>query len=245
MFGLGTLINTAAILAGGALGLLLGRRIGENLSRTMLAACGISTILIGTVGVAQYMLVYEDGTFSTRGGMLLILSLVLGGLCGELLRIEDHMDRLGEKLRLILHTDTNSRFVEGFVNTTLIACVGAMSIVGAVEDGMYGNVSTLAVKSVLDFVTVLLMASSYGVGALFSAVPVLLYEGGITLFAHFAGNSLPAAVTDQVCFIGNALIFMVGVNVAFGKKVRVGNMLPAILIPLLYALGVWLFSLIF
>lgn len=125
-------------------------------------------------------------------------------------------------------------FVEGFVNVSLIICVGAMAIVGAIQDGISGDYSLLAAKAVLDLIIVVVFASTYGLGAVFSAVPIFVYQGAITLMAAFFGSFVSDAIISDLSFIGSALIFCVGVNIAFGKKFKVGNMLPALIIPILY-----------
>lgn len=124
--------------------------------------------------------------------------------------------------------------MEGFVNVSLIICVGAMAIVGSIQDGISGDYSLLTTKAVLDLVIVIVFAPTYGLGAVFSAVPIFLYQGGITLMAAVCGSFLSDAMISDLSFIGNALIFCVGINIAFGKKFRVGNMLPALLIPVVY-----------
>jgi len=128
----------------------------------------------------------------------------------------------------------DNRFVEGFVNVSLIICVGAMAVVGSIQDGISGDWSLLAAKAILDAIIVMVFASGYGLGAVFSAVPILVFQGSITLIAALAGSFVSEAMLDGLSFIGSALIFCIGINIAFGKKFPVGNMLPAILIPIIY-----------
>ncbi len=236
MFGLGTFINTVAVVAGGLLGVTLKKGIPESCRKTLMHACGISTIFIGVSGVLKQMLVITDGQLETRGTMLLIFSLVLGGFTGELLAIEDRLERLGEILKKKLHSEKDEQFVEGFVTSTLVICIGAMAIVGSIEDGLTGNYSTLTAKAILDFVIVLIFASTLGKGVIFSALPLFVYQGSITCLAALLGNFMSTALINDISFVGSALIFCVGINVAFGKKFRVGNMLPALLIPVIYRL---------
>ena len=149
------------------------------------------------------------------------------------------MDYLGEKIKKAVKAEKDNLFVEGFVNVSLIICVGAMAIVGSIQDGISGDYSMLAAKAVLDLVIVLIFAATYGIGAVFSAVPILVYQGSITLLAAFFGSFVSEMIISDLSFIGSALIFCVGVNIAFGKKFKVGNMLPALIVPVLYhvALG--------
>lgn len=232
--GLGTIINTAAVVAGGLIGIGLKNGIKKNMQEIMMQACGVATMFIGASGALSKMLVFEDGKFLTRGTMLLIISLVLGSLLGEWAGIEKKMDSLGEKIKKAVKAEDDNLFVEGFVNVSLIICVGAMAIVGAIEDGISGDYSLLMVKAVLDMVIVVVFAAAYGIGAIFSALPVFLYQGAITLTAAFLGSFVSQTIIDDLSFIGAVLIFCVGVNIGFGRKFRVGNMLPALIVPIIY-----------
>lgn len=234
MFGIGTLINTIAVIAGSGIGLFLHKGIKKELQASLMCACGVATIFIGISGTLQGMLEFQNGVIQTKGSMMLIFSLVLGCLLGEIINIEKRMEQLGDKLKNAFHAENDSRFVEGFVNTSLIICVGAMAIVGSIQDGLNGDFSMLAAKAVLDFVIVVVLASTYGIGVMCSALAILVYEGCITLAAHFAGYFVAEELIANLSYIGSALIFCVGINIAFGKKFRVGNMLPALLIPVLY-----------
>lgn len=237
MAGLGTVINTAAVVAGGLVGWKLKSGLKKQMQDILMQACGTATIFIGAAGALSKMLVVNEagGGIETKGTMLLIFSLVLGALVGEWLDIESRMDKLGEKIKKAVKAQGDHLFVEGFVNVSLIICVGAMAIVGAIQDGISGDYSLLTAKAVLDMIIVLVFASTYGMGAVFSAVPIFIYQGMITLIAALGGAFLSEAVIDDLSFIGSVLIFCVGINIAFGKKFRVGNMLPALLVPAGYA----------
>lgn len=236
MIGLGTLINTLAVIAGGLLGLCLKNGIKKQLQDSLLHACGVATIFIGASGALSKMLVFQDGEFGTTGTMLLVLSLVIGVTLGEWLDIEKRMDSIGEKIKRAVKAQNDNHFVDGFVNVSLIICVGAMAIVGSIQDGISGDYSMLAVKAVLDLIIVVVFAAAYGIGAVFSAIPILVYQGSITLIAAFCGNFVSDAIVSDLSFVGSVLIFCVGVNIAFGKKFKVGNMLPALLVPVAYRL---------
>lgn len=228
MRGLGTLMNTAAVIAGGLLGMCLKNGMKQKTQDILMQACGVATIFIGASGTLAKMFTINDGILETQGSMLLIFSLVLGGLLGEWLNIEEKMDSLGEKIKAMVKAQNDNLFVEGFVNISLIICVGAMAIVGSIQDGISGDYSMLATKAVLDFVIVLVFASTYGLGTVFSSIPIFLYQGSITLIAALAGSFIPEAIISDLSFVGSALIFCVGINVGFGKKFCVGNMLPAL-----------------
>ena len=191
MIGLGTIVNTAAVIVGGLLGLLLKRGFAKRFEAILMQALGLATVFIGAGGVLKYMLVVENGAITTRGTMLLIFSLVIGCLLGQLLDIEAKMEKLGVKLKAAAKVKNDNRFVEGFVTTSLIICVGAMAIVGAMQDGLSGDSSMLLAKSTLDFALVVILASAYGVGVIFSAIPIFVYQGAITAIAAVFGAVIP------------------------------------------------------
>ncbi len=236
MIGLGTIINTVAVLAGGLLGLLLKNGIAKKFESILMQALGLATIFIGAGGVLKYMLVVENGSLNTRGTMLLIFSLVIGCLLGQWLDIESKMETIGIKLKAAARVKNDNRFVEGFVTTSLIICVGAMAIVGAMEDGLSGDSSMLVTKALLDFALVAILASTYGIGVVFSAIPIFVYQGSITLIAALFGAVISDALIEALSFVGSSLIFCVGVNLVREKTFRVANMLPALLVPILWEL---------
>lgn len=234
MFGLGTIINTLAVAAGGFIGMFFGKYLGKSLQDAVIKACGLATIFIGAGGAFSHMLVIENGSLTTKDSMLLIFSLVIGIIIGELLKIEDRMDNVAEKLKKLLHAENDNKFVDGFVTSSLVICVGAMAIVGSIQDGISGDYSMLVAKSVLDFAIVIVFASTYGLGVVCSAIAIFAYQGSITVIAHFAGAFIGDVLLGYLTFIGSVLIFCVGINICFGKKFKVGNMLPALLIPVVY-----------
>ena len=236
MIGLGTIVNTAAVVAGGVLGLLLKNGVAKKFEAILMQALGLATVFIGAGGVLKYMLVVENGALATRGTMLLIFSLVIGCILGQMLDIEAQMEKLGIRLKAAVRIKNDNRFVEGFVTTSLIICVGAMAIVGAMEDGLSGDSSTLIAKAVLDFALVVILASTYGVGAVFSAIPIFVYQGAITVIAALVGAVISDQLIAELSFVGSALIFCVGINLVKEKTFRVANMLPALLIPIVVEL---------
>jgi uncharacterized membrane protein YqgA involved in biofilm formation len=236
MIGLGTLINTVAIILGGLLGLLLKNGIAQKFEKNLMHALGLATIFIGAGSVFKYMLVVENGTMTTRGTMLLIFSLVIGCVIGQVLDIESKMETLGIKLKTAARIKNDNLFVEGFVTASLIVCVGAMAIVGAMQDGLSGDSSMLIAKAMLDFALVAILASTYGIGPVFSAIPIFVYQGAITLIAALFGAVIHEALIEALSFVGSALIFCVGVNLVREKTFQVANMLPALLIPIVWEL---------
>ena len=242
MIGLGTIVNTAAIIVGGLLGLVLKKGVAKRFEKILMQALGLSTIFIGAGGVLKYMLVVENGAITTRGTMLLIFSLVIGCILGQMLDIEDKMEKLGVKLKAAVKIKNDNLFVEGFVTASLIVCVGAMAIVGAMEDGLSGDSSMLMAKALLDFALVAILASAYGVGPVFSALPIFVYQGAITVIAALFGTVISQGLIAQLSFVGSALIFCVGVNLVKEKTFRVANMLPALLIPVVWEIVSALFA---
>lgn len=231
MFGLGTIVNTLAVITGGFLGLFFKKGLKKNVQDILMKGSGIAILFIGISGVLSYMLTLKDGSFETHGTMLLIFSMTLGSLVGELLDIEGKIGQFGQWLRKFFHAQGDSSFVDGFVHTSLIICIGAMAIVGSIEDGIHHDISMLTAKAILDFVIVLVNASIYGRGTLCAAIPLFLYQGSITVISSIAGSFASDLLISQLSFIGAALIFCIGINTTFGKLLKVGNMLPALFFP--------------
>ena len=235
MYGLGTIINTAAIVAGGAGGALFGRFLKENVQDTLTKCCGVSTLFIAVTGALEQMLSVENGAIVSHGAMLVIGCLTIGAVIGELLDLEGAFERFGEWLKQKTGNAKDKRFVDAFVTASLTVCIGAMAIVGSIEDGITGDYSILATKSVLDFIIIMVMSCSMGRGAVFSAIPVAVLQGSITALAGLLRPVMTAAALANLSMVGSVLIFCVGVNLVWGKKVRVANLLPAIVIAVIAA----------
>lgn len=235
MYGLGTIINTAAIVAGGAGGALFGRFLKENVQDTLTKCCGVSTLFIAVTGALEQMLTVESGAVVSHGAMLVIGCLTIGAVIGELLNLEGAFERFGEWLKQKTGNAKDKRFVDAFVTASLTVCIGAMAIVGSIEDGITGDYSILATKSVLDFIIIMVMSCSMGRGAVFSAIPVAILQGSITALAGLLRPVMTAAALANLSMVGNVLIFCVGINLVWGKKVRVANLLPAIVIAVIAA----------
>lgn len=235
MYGLGTIINTAAIIAGGAGGALFGRFLKENVQDTLTKCCGISTLFIAITGALERMLTVENGVIVSQGSMLVIGCLTMGAIIGELLDLEGAFERFGQWLKQKTGSARDQRFVEAFVTASLTVCIGAMAIVGSIEDGITGDFSILATKAVLDFIIVMVLSCSMGRGAVFSAIPVAVLQGSITALAGVLRPVMTEAALANLSMVGNVLIFCVGVNLVWGKKVRVANLLPAIVIAVIAA----------
>ena len=236
MIGLGTIINAAAIVAGGLAGHLTGRLFRrEEQQDALTKACGISTLFIAIAGAMQGMLKIEGTALVSGKAMLVVLCLAIGTMIGELIGIEKAFERFGEWLKQKSGNSGDKQFVNAFVTASLTVCIGAMAIVGAIQDGILGDYSTLSVKAVLDFIIVAVMTSSMGKGCAFSAIPVLILEGGVTLLARLVSPIMTDLAIAYLSLIGSVLIFCVGVNLVWGKKLRVANMLPAVLLAIIAA----------
>ncbi len=241
MFGLGTIINSACIIAGGLVGHFTGKLFDSEKQDSLGKACGVSVIFIAIAGAMQGMLRIDGGSLASGRSMLVVLCLALGTVCGELFGIEKGFERFGEWLKVKTGNSGEQGFVNAFVTASLTVCVGAMAIVGALQDGLLGDWSTLAIKSVLDFIIIAVMSSSMGKGCAFSAIPVFLFEGGVTLLARLVAPIMTELALSYLSLTGAVLIFCVGVNLVWGKKFRVANMLPAIVLAVIAAYLPWTF----
>ena len=228
----GTLVNTGAVLAGGVCGHFFGKLLKPRVQQTLTTACGVSTLFLSVAGALRYMLPLDDQSLPGGGAMLIILCVALGGLIGELLNIERGFEVFGEWLKRKTGSARDQNFVHGFLAASLTTCVGAMTIVGSLQDGISGDWSTLGAKSILDFVIVAVLTSSLGKGCVFSAIPIFVIEGGITLLARWIKPLMTDLAMSYLSMVGSVLIFCVGINLVWGRKVRVANLLPAVLLAI-------------
>jgi len=239
MIGTGTIINCIAIVMGGVAGNLIGKFFKEEQQDAITKACGISVLFIAIAGAMEGMLSIDGEGLISGKSMLVVLSLAIGTIVGELIGIEKGFEKFGEWLKVRTGNASDAEFVNAFVTASLTVCIGAMAIVGAIQDGILGDYSTLAVKAVLDFIIIAVMTSSLGKGCVFSAIPVLLFEGSITLFARLVAPIMTDVAIAYLSLIGSILIFCVGVNLVWGKKIRVANMLPAVVLAVVAAYIPW------
>lgn len=235
MIGLGTLINVAGIAVGGLGGLLFGKKMEERYQRTLMSGAGICVLFLGIEGVMEEMLVIRQGALAGRGTIMLILSFFIGSLLGEWMNIESAMERFGEWLKRITNSGGDAKFVDGFVTASLTVCIGAMAVVGAIKDGISGDYSILAAKALLDLIIILVMTVSLGKGCIFSAIPVALFQGTITLLARLIEPFMTAQALSNLSLTGSVLIFCVGMNLIWGKMIKVANLLPSILLAVAFA----------
>lgn len=230
MPGLGTMINVLAIIAGGMCGLLFGRFIGQRCQETLCRACGVCVLFIGLGGALEGMLTVSGTSVTSGRAALIIGCITLGALIGELLNIEGLFERFGVWLKIKTGSAKDQSFVGGFVNASLTVCIGAMAVVGAIEDGLLGDYSLLVTKAALDFIIVMAMTCSMGKGCIFSAIPVGVFQGVITALSGLVKPLMTDAALGNLSMIGSILIFCVGVNLLWEKRIRVANLLPAIVL---------------
>jgi len=233
MVGLGTIINTAAIIAGGLFGLLFGRFLSEQKQDTLCKSYGICTLFIGISGALEGMLTVNGTALESGGTMKIVLCLSLGALFGELLNIEDHIEQFGQWLKIKTGSSGDKQFVNAFVTASLTVCIGAMAIIGSIQDGVAGDYSILATKAALDFIIVMVMTSSMGRGCIFSALPVAAFQGSVTVLARLIKPLMTQAALDSISLVGSILIFCVGVNLVWEKRVRVANLLPSVVLAVI------------
>lgn len=229
MIGLGTIINVGGILAGGILGFLGGKLIKEQHQDALTKVCGICVLFIGIGGALEEMLSVNGSSVTSGRGMFIVVCLALGALLGEILNIERWFERFGEWLKIKTGNAKDKKFVEGFVTASFTVCIGAMAIVGAIEDGISGDYSILSVKAVLDLIIITVLTCSLGKGCIFSAIPVAVFQGLITVLATVIKPIMTDSALSNLSLIGSILIFCVGLNLVWGKKIRVANLLPSII----------------
>jgi len=221
----GTIVNVIAIFLGCSIGFILKSKFPEKIGKIIMQALGLASLLIGM-----------QMALKTNNILLIIFSLVIGGIIGELIGIEEGLERLGEKIRSKFKGNTASeRFTEGFITASLLYCVGSMAIMGALKEGLSGNPDILYTKSLLDGVTSIAFTAAMGIGVLFSAISVFLYQGGITLLAQLIKDFLSPEVINEMTATGGILILGIGFGLLEIKKIKVGNLLPAILVAAILA----------
>ncbi|MGA7276353.1 MAG: DUF554 domain-containing protein [Desulfocapsaceae bacterium] len=222
---LGTIVNAIAIICGSLLGLLFRKGIAERYKDIIMSGVGLAVILIGI-----------KSALSSDKLMVVIFSIIIGAVIGEFLRIEQRLEALGTYLerKVSARSSDTGSFARGFVTASLVFCVGSMAIVGSLESGLTGNHQTLFAKSILDGVTSIIFASAMGLGVLFSSIVVIVYQGAITMTAFFMKNLLVDATISQMTSVGGLLILAIGLNLLQITKIRIGNLLPGIFLPLVY-----------
>lgn len=228
MVGFGTIINSAAIIVGGVFGHLFGKILNERIQDSLQKASGICVLFIGIAGAMEGMLKLSGSSLSAGRSMLIVASLALGALIGEILNIEHGFERFGEWLKVKTGNAKDKSFVEGFVTASLTVCIGAMAVVGSIKDGISGDYSILVTKAILDLIIITVMTCSLGKGCAFSAIPVAVFQGLITALARLIKPLMTDGALANLSLIGSILIFCVGVNLVWDKRIKVANLLPSL-----------------
>jgi hypothetical protein len=215
---LGTIVNVFAIILGSVLGILIKSRFPEKLNKIIFQVIGLFTI---TLGITM--------AIKTNNFLIVVFSLIIGSVIGEIIDIEKYLERLTEKLKNKIK-NSSDKFSEGFITATLIYCIGPMAILGSIEEGLGNYPNLLFAKSVLDGVASIALSSALGIGVMFSAIPLLFYQGGITLFASYVSNYLGDSLINELSAVGGILLLGLGMNIAEIKKFKVINMLPSLFV---------------
>ncbi|MBR5539269.1 MAG: DUF554 domain-containing protein [Clostridia bacterium] len=241
----GTLINCILVVSGSVAGLIFKKLMSERLKSSLLQAVSLIVMFVGIGGAVSAALTFENGKFGTKDTLVMILSIVIGTVIGELINIEKRLDTFGAFCqRKLVKGNEKSTFGEGLVTASLLFCVGAMAVVGSLDNGIRGDNSTLVAKGIIDCITSMVLASTLGIGVAFSAVPILIYQGAISLLGVYIEPFLSAAIISQMSFTGSILIFAIGINVLGTTKIKVGNMLPAVFMPIVFDLLIKLWNMI-
>lgn len=243
MIGLGTIVNASAIIAGGLAGLVSRQFLKKRYQETITKAIGFAVIVMALGSTLSQMLVVNisateghlSGSLNTQGTMMMIVSLAVGALLGELIDLDQWFERFGAWLRDKTGNQEDGCFIDAFVSASLTVCVGAMAIIGALQDGISGNHDTLYAKAILDLIIIMMMTASLGKGCIFSSIPVAVFQGTITMLARIVAPIMTEAAISNITLVGNVLILCVGVNLIRPKTIRVANILPAIVIAVIFA----------
>ena len=235
--GIGVLANVLGIVGGGLLGLGCGRLISERFQKAIMMACAVAVIFLGLTGTVKEMLqIGADGGVTLIGTNCMLASLIGGAVIGEAIDLEDRMERFGHWLQQKTGSGGDTRFVEGFVTASLTVCIGAMAVIGSINDRLLSAPSVLFAKTVIDAVIVMVMTSALGKGCIFSAISVGIFQGIIFLLAGFLEPIMTPAALKSLSAVGNILIFCVGTNLFGLPHVRIANLLPALVIAVVWVL---------
>lgn len=234
--GIGVIANVVGIVAGGLLGLVCGRLLTERFQNTIMAACAIAIIFLGMGSTLQEMLqVTPEGKLVFVNSYMMLGSLMLGALVGEFINLEDRLESFGEWLKQKSRSEGDNSFVEGFVTASLTVCIGAMAVIGSINDRLLGDPTVLFVKTALDCIIIMIMAAGMGKGCIFSALSVGIFQGLIFLLAGFLEPIMTPGALSNLSYVGNILIFCVGVNLLGPVHIRIANLLPALVIAVAWS----------
>lgn len=236
MPGIGTIVNVILVTVGGLLGLLFGKLVKKEMQQSIISVIGVVVMFIGISGAMEKMLTIGAEGLSASGSLMLIFCVVIGTFIGELINIEGGFERFGEWLKKKSGNSSDTGFLDAFLTTSFTVCIGAMAIVGSIQDGLLHDPSMLIAKSVIDLVTVFMLTSALGKGCIFSAIPIAILQGGVTLCSGLLKPLMTDTALNYLSMTGSVLIFCVGLNLLWPKKIKVANMLPTIVLAVIWAL---------
>lgn len=236
MPGIGTLINISLIIIGSIVALFLRQGMKESLKETLMKTCGLVVLMLGLSGTLQHMLIIKDGIFQSTDPLMMLISLILGAIIGELIDIEKRIDAFGEWLKRKSGNSGDSTFTHAFLTASITFCVGAMGILGSIQDGIQQDPTTLIVKGILDGIVAMIFTSALGKGALFSFIPVGIMQLSITALSSWLAPYITPEAMSNLSYVGSILIFSIGLNLIWpNNKIRVGNLLPAIILAVIFS----------
>jgi len=224
----GTIVNVIAIILGSLIGIIFHKFINQDIAYSLFKVLGLCVMFLGIIGLVK-----------VENPMIIIISMALGTLAGEVINIENKLEIMSSKIETVVNRYYKGKIKDGFLTATLLFCIGSMAIIGTIESTLSNNHDTLFAKSILDGITSVIFSSTMGLGVMLSGASVLLYQGGISLLANFI-KPLVAAVPDTIPMIsgvGSLMIMGLGINMVFNLKLKISNMLPSIIVPILYAIG--------
>lgn len=228
---MGSIVNALSIIIGGILGIMLKKGIKENIQEGIYKAIGVCVLVIGINGVLSNMAVVSKEFVSTSGELILVISIVIGTFIGEAMDLDKKLNGLSYKIEKKFNL---AGFASSFVAASIIFCVGAMAIIGGINDGLLHDPNVLYVKSILDGITSIILGATLGMGVIFSSIPVLIYQGAITLLAGSLSLILVGEFLRQICMVGYVLVICIGINFLAPNKLKVANMLPSLLVVIVY-----------
>ena len=235
MTGLGTIVNCAAVIVGALIGMLFKKALKERFCELITQSMGLAVIFIGAAGGVGRIIELNKAENGTVQIVMMVLAFTLGSFLGELINIQHLTERFASWLKVKTKSENDNGFVSGFVSASLTICVGAMAVIGPIQDALSHDYSTLFTKAVLDLVIIMVMASAMGKGTVFSVIPLAAVQGSITLIAKLVEPFLTDSAVTNISFVGSMMIFCVGVNLMFDKKIRVANMLPTIIFSVAFS----------
>ncbi len=234
-FGFGTILNVLLAISGGIIGLFLGEKVKKELKDTLLNAAGCCLLFMSISGAISQMLIIKNNLLVQSNILMMMVSISVGSIIGELINIQGFVENFGLLIKKLTKSDKDNSFVNAFIFATCTVCIGAMAVIGAIEDAINHNYNILLAKGIMDFIILGLLSASLGKGAVFSAVSIFLFQGIIEIISALLGPFISKAAINNISYIGNILIFAVAVNILWDKKIRVTNMLPSLIIAALWS----------